>query len=104
MSNEKSYSIFLDDERDPPDNGVNWMVARSYNRFVSAITVIGQPDFISFDHDLGDDEEGTGYDCAMYLLRRGIKPKNGYQVHSMNPVGAERIRQCMEGVMILDDF
>lgn len=43
--------------------------------------------------------ERTGYDCAKWLVdfcvHRGVKfPR--YQVHSLNPVGSERIRHYIE--------
>ena len=102
-----SYNIFLDDERVP--NNVTWIklpsvdfvVLKSYNEFVDYITKFGVPDFVSFDHDLGlphygsdYSDERTGYDCAKWLrnycLENNLQfPK--YTVHSMNPVGKQRI-------------
>ena len=114
MSN---YYLFLDDERTPKDvtwvklapvyEG-GWNVVRSYNDFVYAIQKFGAPFYVSFDHDLGDnayaaaargDEdyqgEKTGFDCAMWLVdychENDILFPN-YQVHSMNPIGAKKIR------------
>lgn len=90
-----------------------WLVVRSYREFVDAVCRY-HPDIthVSFDHDLAadhyhelmyessekyyeaikDSEEKTGYDCAVFL-------KDFYQgkklpvmfVHSMNPVGTQRI-------------
>ena len=54
-------------------------------------------DFISFDHDLGVGL--NGYDCAKYLvewLNTHNKDIPDYHVHSMNVVGAERIRNIIE--------
>lgn len=50
---------------------------------------------VTFDYG----EEKTGYDCAKWLVQYCIDndlkfPE--YTVHSMNPVGAERIRQYIE--------
>ena len=43
--------------------------------------------------------EKTGYDCAKWLVdfcsERGVKFPQ-YAVHSMNPIGADRIRQYIE--------
>lgn len=113
------YNLFLDDLRSPKscatympnkayylDN--EFVVVRSYNEFVD--TLINKqlngyfPSSISFDHDLGSDEENhdavitndnkDGYDCAKWLadfcLQKNIKLPKIY-VHSMNPVGAKNI-------------
>ena len=45
-------------------------------------------------------EEKTGYHCALWLVDYCIDkklPLPDYQVHSMNPVGAENIRKLLEG-------
>lgn len=50
---------------------------------------------LSFDYGT----EKTGYDCAKWLVEHcmdnGLKYP-AYEVHSMNPVGAERIRSYIE--------
>ena len=38
----------------------------NYEEFVEYLERKGLPDFISFDHDLGEDL--SGYDCAKYLV------------------------------------
>lgn len=58
--------------------------------------------FISFDHDLGMDNERkvlpSGYDFAKWLVEMDMNgiisiPKDfTFTVHSANPVGAENIR------------
>jgi hypothetical protein len=68
----------------------------NYADFVEYITQNGLPDFISFDHDLGEDE--SGYDCAKYLVEYCIEhnlslPK--FSVHSQNPVGKENIERLL---------
>lgn len=56
-------------------------------------------DFISFDHDLGD-EHGTGYTVACWIERaiynRLLRKCPDYAIHSANPVGRENIRRAME--------
>lgn len=122
-----SYHLFLDDERNPykvtwirlPD--AVWEVVRSYDQFVEAINILGVPGFVSFDHDLADEHyvkmltdhdadseidygsEKTGYDCAKFLV--DFCADNGhkfpeYAVHSMNPIGSERIRAYIENAKI----
>jgi len=58
-----------------------------------------QVDFISFDHDLGNDEDGTGYDVAKFIeerVVRGTMEPIEYSVHSANPVGANNIDNAMK--------
>lgn len=105
--------IFLDDYRVPQDVRwialpfVEWTIVRSYDEFVSLVSSLTkQPKFIAFDHDLadahyrGDFSTGarTGYDCAKFLLsvceeKNWSVPK--YTVHSLNPVGAQNIRNLL---------
>lgn len=50
---------------------------------------------VTFDYGA----EKTGFDCAKWLVQYCIDNKlkfPEYEVHSMNPVGAERIRQYIE--------
>lgn len=95
--------LFLDDERFPdqvtwtklPRGG--WSIVRSYEEFVAHIDDERFPDFISFDHDLG--EGLSGFDCAKWLVDYCLdngKKFPQYQVHSMNPVGREKIEQYIE--------
>lgn len=110
-----SYKLFLDDVREPKDVKWTeiplgpWSVVRNYTDFVRVIENRGMPDHISFDHDLADEHyqnqrggqfsEKTGLDCAKWLAEHCAV--FGYQlpeftVHSMNPVGKERIRSFLE--------
>lgn len=87
----------------------DWVICRNFGCFKTTIEDMGLPDFISFDHDLQsypttiaeaeyaakyNYEEKTGYTCAQWLvdycITKGLKIPE-FAVHSMNPVGAERI-------------
>lgn len=123
-----SYNLFLDDVRNPQDcihymhkrigarNPIymneTWYTARDYKSFLTIIEQLGNPKFISFDHDLADIHydpitfkesfayhEETGYDCAKWYLN--YIQESGQQcaeiaVHSMNPVGTENIQKLFE--------
>lgn len=105
------YNLFLDDIRRPEDvtwvalPKCTWVVARNYTEFVGVVTENGIPNFITFDHDLADahyvnmpSAEKTGYDCAKWLVDYCMdngKKIPEFAVHSMNPVGAENIRQYL---------
>ena len=83
--------IWLDDERDPPDE--NWCVARTGAEFLALIQfpdLIGE---VSFDHDLGDGEPSGSTLCSALLDRLhdyGLKMPT-WHVHSANPCGAKNI-------------
>jgi hypothetical protein len=96
------------------ENG--WAIARNFESFKNTIESMGLPDFISFDHDLCEehykfvvdwdlyysfsDREMTGYDCAKWLVGYCMDHKLDlpkFAVHSMNPVGAEKINQYLRG-------
>jgi hypothetical protein len=110
--------LFLDDLRYPIDAyhytkqdiflRDDWEIARNYHQFVSSIIEEGLPEFISFDHDLADEDylesdsheipEKTGYECAKWLIdycmdRNAELPK--FFSHSMNPVGKENIESLL---------
>ena len=105
----------------PTTTNSEWVLARSYDEFVSAITTRGLPFIISFDHDLSFEHypfnepnggihnpntipydkytEKTGFHCAKWLVEYCMdnnKPLPQCNVHSANTVGAENIRSYLE--------
>ena len=105
--------LFLDDIRNPSDAfahtaqsiflSEDWQIVRSFEEFVHWIKTNGLPEYISFDHDLGDvygaDKEKTGYDCAIWLVDYCLDAKlkcPAFYCHSMNPVGREKIVGLLE--------
>ncbi len=99
-----SYKLFIDDERMPPDDGVAWFIARTLDDVLNVIMVWGMPGFISFDHDLGDNEP-TGYDIAKELVSKAMDGEIvfpigfTFYVHSQNPVGKKNIEEYLNGYM-----
>jgi hypothetical protein len=102
------HKLFLDDLREVRWVFGNWMdedwvLVRSYSEFVAHVREHGIPYFISFDHDLGEDPDGTvhpsGADCVDFLIESVMSgnytfPENfSFHVHSANPVGAQNIRE-----------
>lgn len=94
-----TYSMYLDDIRSPkyaPLFG-KWVICRNYEEAIKCFEKHGWPMFISFDHDLGDENEPTGYDFAKFLVDTDLdtdnKMPNGWKfhVHSANPVGKANI-------------
>jgi hypothetical protein len=90
------YKLFLDDLRFPVGDG--WIIVRSYAEAVEVVKLLGIPQKISFDHDLGLEE--TGYDFAKFIVDYDIQTNDidstfSFDVHSANPIGAENIRQLL---------
>lgn len=93
------YHLFLDDERLPVP-GKPWIVVRSYKSFVETIYNFGLPEFISFDHDLG--EESNGFHCAKFLVDYHMKHGGKfpeYYVHSQNPIGKVNIEKYISNYL-----
>lgn len=103
------WKLYLDDIRNPSDN--SYVLARSVEEAKSLIEAYGIPLYISFDHDMGEDADGklcsTGYDLAKWLVEQDMNKKSGihifsvfdFEVHSMNPVGAENIRSFLKAYL-----
>jgi hypothetical protein len=114
----KPWNMFIDDERNPADaiwaawhkdyiNGfVNFVVVRTKMQAIQAIFDHGKvaPNFVSFDHDLGDGES-TGYDIARWMvdadMDKIISIPAGFEfyVHSQNPVGKKNIEAYLSNYL-----
>ena len=89
-----SMKLWLDDTRKPPDSTWAWV------RTAEEATAWLRQDIVSeasLDHDLDlanlGKENFTGYDVVCWLEKHPVHwPWDGVEVHSMNPVGAEKMR------------
>ena len=85
--------IWVDDMRMAPEG---FRICRNYKSAIATIEYFslceGGIDFISLDHDLG--EEKTGYDIAKYIVENNISIK-AFSCHSMNPVGKKNIEELL---------
>ena len=116
-----TWNLFIDDERWPSDvtwgpsdvqlkyKNDKWVVFRSV---IDAVVYMSDersfPQFISFDHDLGNDVE-TGYDFAKILVDDALTypeiaefqfPDNfDFYVHSMNPIGKVNIEKLLRNYL-----
>lgn len=76
-------------------------VVRNYQDFVNYIKEKGLPYFISFDNDLGLDDNGEvaldGYAAAKWLVfNSGLDLKQlKFYVHSANPVAKQQIESLL---------
>jgi len=75
--------VYLDDERETPSG---WHRVYWPEEAIELLKT-GQVEEISLDHDLGDDDHGTGYDVILWIeeavVARGFKPPK-IAVHSAN--------------------
>ena len=66
--------VFLDDVRAAP---AEWILVKWPNEAIRFLKS-GKVSEISLDHDLGDDERGTGYDVLLWIeeqvITKGFKP------------------------------
>lgn len=94
--------LFLDDVRSPEmvfDKTVakDFVLVRSYAEFVQYIKQNGLPEFISFDNDLGLDENeevaADGYAAAKWLVyQSGLDLRElQFKAHSANPMVAGQV-------------
>ena len=86
-------NLYLDDLRPTPEG---FERVYSCEEFVAYLQQKGSPDFISFDHDLG--EGLSGYDCVKYLVDYCLDhqlPLPAFAVHRQNPVGKANIEQLL---------
>ncbi|WOD14482.1 cyclic-phosphate processing receiver domain-containing protein [Paraburkholderia kirstenboschensis] len=89
--------VFLDDERIPP---VGWVRVYWPSEAIRLLES-GEVTEINLDHDLGDDEHGTGYDVILWIEEAvalgGFAPPR-VSVHSANASAAEKMRAGIEAI------
>lgn len=97
------WNLFIDDERFPADSDVKkYVVCRNVEECILKIEEQGSfPEYISFDHDLGENQK-TGYDLCKILVDMdmdkcygGFPVGFGFYVHSQNPIGKENIEKYL---------
>jgi len=92
--------VYLDDERPAP---AGWMQVR-WPEEVICLLQTGQVTDVSLDHDLGDDQRGTGYDVIRWIEDQvafhDFTPPC-LSVHSANPSARVRMEQGIERIWVL---
>ncbi len=94
-----TYKMFIDDERQPPGQASDWVIARSSDQAIEIVLERGVPEFVSYDHDLGENDISLWF--IYWLIDRYLEgdittfPVN-YTVHSQNPVGAKNIQGLLD--------
>ncbi|WP_291097285.1 MULTISPECIES: cyclic-phosphate processing receiver domain-containing protein [unclassified Flavobacterium] len=101
------YKLFLDDIRDVKMVYKNltdedFVIVRNFKDFKQVIIENGLPELISFDNDLGLDENENiaedGYAAAKWLVyESGLDLRNlKFNVHSANPVASQQIQSLLD--------
>jgi len=93
--------VFLDDVRQPADiypNETDWVLVATAQQAIDLLMTF-KVSVISLDHDLGSDENGTGYDVIKWIeeqvFTNGFKPP-AFKIHSANPVGRCNMERGIE--------
>ncbi|GAB1619854.1 cyclic-phosphate processing receiver domain-containing protein [Pseudomonas putida] len=89
--------VYLDDQRPEP---AGWTRAYWPDEVIQLLQS-QQVEVLSLDHDLGDDERGTGYDVITWIEQEvalGNLTPPLILVHSANSVAAKRMRDGVESI------
>jgi len=92
--------VFLDDERPTPEGWVRVYWPDEAIKLLESGRVVE----LSLDHDLGDDERGTGYDVILWVEEevalRGFKPPR-MSVHSANSSARDKMLAGIRSIELL---
>lgn len=90
--------VYLDDERTTP---AGWVRVFWPDEAI-ALLKTGKVEEISLDHDLGNDERGTGYDVVLWIeeavITKGFKPPL-MKVHSANSSARQKMKLGIKSIM-----
>lgn len=93
----EGLKLYLDDERKAPSG---WKQVRWPDEMIKLLKK-GGVDEISLDHDLGDDDRGTGYDVILWIEKEIVMnnfnpPK--IKVHSANTSARKKMEQGIQQI------
>jgi hypothetical protein len=92
--------VFLDDVRPCPEGWVLTMWPEDVIKHLET----GKVTHLSLDHDLGDDNHGTGYDVLLWLEEKvflnGFRPPNHIFVHSSNSSAAQKMNLAIKRIKV----
>ena len=90
--------VYLDDERNTPEGYVRVYWPEEAIELLKT----GKVTEISLDHDLGDDEHGTGYDVVLWIEEQvyvnNFKPPV-MNVHSANSSARDKMQNGIHNIM-----
>ncbi len=89
--------VFLDDERETPEG---WLRVYWPDEAI-ALLETGKVTAVSLDHDLGDDDRGTGYDVLLWIedavATRGFTPPE-IRIHSANSSARAKMEMAVQSI------
>lgn len=95
-------NVFLDDERVAPPG---WTQCRWPDEVIELLQN-SQVKALSLDHDLGDDDRGTGYQVLTWLeqqvYQNGFVPPESIVVHSANASAWKKMTAAITSIRRLD--
>ena len=95
--------VFLDDERKPPKG---WKLVRWPEEAIELLKT-GEVTEISLDHDLGDDDHGTGNDVILWIeeqvVIKGFEPPI-ISVHSANASARQKMESGIKSIYRFDQL
>lgn len=97
MHCENRVRVYLDDERIAPEG---WRQVRWPDEAIALLTT-GEVTEISLDHDLGDDERGTGYDVLLWIeeavITQEFRPPE-IHVHTANSAARDKMEAAVASI------
>jgi hypothetical protein len=90
--------VYLDDERVAP---AGWVQVRWPEEAIVLLQT-GRVTELSLDHDLGDDEHGTGYDVLLWIEEQVVCHEfvpPAINIHSANPAARRRMEEAVRAIM-----
>lgn len=96
--------LWLDDIREPWKHGcLGWEWVKTADEAI-ALLATGKVTEASLDHDLSEQAtmgmpgpgEKTGYTVCCWMEANNVWPVDGIKVHSMNPVGRQRMQAVID--------
>lgn len=106
----KPYSLFIDDIRTPKTVAPvgNWVITRTYFQVLQALAKQGVPDFISFDHELGESCDAIQVAKLFVKLDQDHIEKHGtpflpthfsFEVHSAKSETSGNVRPLLDNYL-----
>jgi hypothetical protein len=89
--------IFLDDIRNAPEG---WHRCYWPDEVIDLLKT-KEVTHLSLDHDLGDDDKGTGYDVLKWLenaVYNGLVPLPEIEIHTANPAARKRMLAAVKSI------
>ena len=94
---DRTIKLYLDDERVQPDG---WTRVKTAKRAIEYLET-GMVNQISLDHDLGNDDAGTGYDVICWIEKQvaltNFNPPT-ISIHSANSSAVQKMKLAHQSI------